>query len=68
MANNNNNNVIFETDSKVVVTKESFTNRANGEVIEYNSYKLVIGGEEFKFKFDVGDRKLFEFIAGIGRR
>ncbi len=63
----NNKNIVFEGEAKVVVTAESFTNRATGEVINYNSYRLIIGGEEFKFKFDVSDRKLFEYIAGLGK-
>ena len=63
----NEKNVILETDAKVVVTKEQFVNRANNETVEYNSFRLILGGEEFKFKFDPADRKLFEYITGIGR-
>lgn len=63
----NTKNIILETEAKVVVTKESFVNKATNETVEYNSFRLVLGGEEFKFKFDPADRKLFEYITGIGR-
>lgn len=63
----NNSNVILETEAKVVVSRESFVNKATGENVEYNSFKLCVAGEEFKFKLDPSDRKLFVYITGIGR-
>lgn len=63
----NNSNVILETEAKVVVTHESFVNKATGENVEYNSYKLCVAGEEFKFKLDPADRKLFGYLTGLNR-
>ena len=64
MANNNNNNVIFEDEVTLTVTKKSFVNKQTGEQITYNELKIAVLGEEFTVKLNDGDKKLFKYLLG----
>lgn len=61
---NNNNNVIFEDEVTLTVTKKSFVNKETGEEITYNELMISVLGENFKVKLNEQDKKLFKYLLG----
>lgn len=53
------NKVVFDCE----VQKKVFTNKENGDVIEYYSLTLKIGEEEIKVTCSADSKKLFNYLV-----